>query len=173
MEHVGRNQPPGARLEPVGLGQVEDAVVALVPPLQAAAELFLLRPRLEPEESVREVVARPVELGREVVALGLPFPAELGGLLLVLVHVVRDRAQVVEELAVDGPLLVGVPEPGPDHLGSVEADGVAEGEFLAAVNDVAQTLVRGCALVGRRGRRGEPAFVDAAPMGPQRVEIVA
>ncbi len=109
-KHAGGNQPAGAGLEAIGLGMIQDAVVALVPALEAAVDVGLGRPRLQAEEGVREVVAGPVELGREVVALGLPFAAELGGLFLVLVHVVRDRPEVVEKLAVDRPALVGIPE---------------------------------------------------------------
>ena len=66
------DQPAGAGLEAVGLREVEDAVVPLVPTLQAAADVVLGRPGLQAEEGVGEVVAGPVELGGEVVALGLP-----------------------------------------------------------------------------------------------------
>ena len=131
------------------------------------------RPGLEPHERVREVVAGPVELGREIVAFGLALAAQLGGLFLVLVHVVRDRPQVVEKLAVDRPALVGVPQIAADHLGAEDLDGVFERELVGAVHDVAESLVGGCSLVGGRGRRGEPALVDAAAVGAQRVEVLA
>ena len=132
MEHARRDQPAGAGLEAIGLGVVEDAVVALVPALQAAADVVLGRARLQAHEGVGEVVAGPVELGREVVALGLPLAADLGGLLGRLVHVVGDRAEVVEELAVDRPLLVLLPDRLADHLGAVGGDGVLEGEPVLA-----------------------------------------
>ena len=122
MQHVGGNQPAGAGLESIGLGKIEDAVVPLVPALEAAVNVGLGRAGLEPEERVGEVVAGPVELGREIIALGLALAAQLGGLLLVLVHVVRDRPQVVEELAVNRPALVGVPHAAADHLGAEELD---------------------------------------------------
>ena len=41
VQHAGRNQPAGAALEAIGRRQIEDAVVALVPVLQAAADLLL------------------------------------------------------------------------------------------------------------------------------------
>ena len=60
-----------------------------------------------------------------------------------------------------------------DHLGAEELDGVLEGEPVAVVDDVAQALVGGCALVGGGGRRGEPALVDPAAVGAQGVEVLA
>ena len=39
MQHTGRNQPAGAGLEAVRLGEIEDAVVSLVPILEACAPL--------------------------------------------------------------------------------------------------------------------------------------
>ena len=50
--------------------------------------------------------------------------------------------------------------------------GVFEREPVGAVDDVAQPLVGGCPFVGRRGRRGEPALVDAAAVGAQGVEVL-
>ena len=46
-----------------------------------------------------EVVFLVVELRRKVVGFGLAELAHAGGGLIVLVHVVRDRPQVVKELA--------------------------------------------------------------------------
>src|SRR5690606_11939159 len=73
MQHARRNQPAGAALQAIGLRQVEDAVVPLLPILEALAELVLGRSRLEPHERVAEVVVDIVVLRREVIALGLSF----------------------------------------------------------------------------------------------------
>ena len=136
-------------------------------------DVGLGRAGLEAQERVGEVVAGPVELGREIIALGLALAAQLGGLLLVLVHVVGDRPEVVEELAVDRPALVGVPQAAADHLGAEELDRLFEGEPVAVVDDVAESLVGRCPFVGRGGRRGEPALVDPAAVGAQGIEVLA
>ena len=49
--------------------------------------------------------------------------------------------------------------------------GVAEQEPLALEDGVAQPFVGRAVVVGRLGRAGEPAFVDAAAMGAQGVPI--
>ncbi len=103
MEHPGRDQPARSRPQTVGLAEVEHAVVAAVPILQAAAHLGLRGARLQAVVGVGEVVARVVELRREVVALGLALLADLLRLLVVLVHVAGNGAEVVEELGVDRP----------------------------------------------------------------------
>src|SRR5207302_9803718 len=78
-------------------------------------------------------------------------------------HVVGYGPQVVEELAVDRPAMVALPERRANHLLAKMADGLAQGEgTLAAIDDVAEPLVPGGALVGGRSGRGEPTFVDAA-----------
>ena len=41
VQHAGRNQPAGAALQAIGLRQIENAVVPLVPVFQALAELGL------------------------------------------------------------------------------------------------------------------------------------
>ena len=109
VQHAGGHHPAGARLQAVGLREVEDAVVALVPVLQAAADVGLGGARLQAHERVVEMVLGGVQLRREVVALGLALLAGQGGVLGLLVHVVRDGAHVVEELRVDRPALVLVP----------------------------------------------------------------
>ena len=101
----------------------------------------LRRARLQAHERVREVVADVVELRREVVRLGLAFLADELGLLGVLVHVVRDRPHVVEELRVDRPLLVLLPDVVADDLRPEFGHGVAQQELVLAGDDVAQPFV--------------------------------
>ena len=48
VQHAGRNQPAGAALQPIGLRQIEDAVVALVPILQALRSWALVVPGSRP-----------------------------------------------------------------------------------------------------------------------------
>ena len=176
MEHARRHIPARARLQAIGLGQVGDLVVALVPDLQAVAHLLLRRARLQAEEGVGEGAAVVVELGR--VEIGLRFrrhPHQLG-VLLALVQVVGQRVPVVEEFRVHGPLAVGVPQLLAQQLGAQLADHVHQQHFfgLAAlfVDDVAQALVgRGQRPVVGLGGGGKPAFVDAAAVGAKRVIV--
>ena len=152
VQHAGGNHPARARLQAIGLREVEDAVVALVPVLQAAADVGLGRARLQAHERVVEVVLGGVELRREVVALGLALLAGQRGVLGLLVHVVRDGAHVVEELRVDRPALVLLPDRLADDPRPGLGHGVAQQEPLALEDAVAQALVR------RRGRRWPPRW---------------
>ena len=67
-----------------------------------------------------------VQLRREVVALGLALLAGQGGVLGLLVHVVRDGAHVVEELREDRPALVLLPHRLADQPRPGLGDGIAE-----------------------------------------------
>ena len=89
-----------------------------------------------------------------------------------LVHVVRNRAHVVEEFRIHGPALVAIehrladqPRPGFGH-------GVAEHESLAFEEHIAQPFVGRAIFVGRFGGAGEPTLVDAAAMGAEGIPIV-
>ena len=109
VQDAGIDLPAGAGLQPVGPRQEGDAVVALVPVLEAAAHVLLGGARLEAHEGVREVVVGLVVLRREVVRLGLAAAADQLGLRIALVHVMRDRAHVVEELAEQVPARARAP----------------------------------------------------------------
>src|SRR5262249_29624079 len=147
----------GAGMEPIGLAEVEDAVVAFVPALQAATDVGLGRAGLQAEKRVGEVVAGGVELRWKIIRFRFTLLTYQPGLFVALVHVVRDRAQVVEKLTVNGPALILVPDRRTYQARAVQADGVLEGEgLLAVINDVAEAFVFRSALVGGRRRRGEP-----------------
>ena len=172
MQHARRDQPAGAPLQTVGLGEVDDPVVAAVPVLEAAADVVLRGARLQPHEGVGEVVVAVVVLRRKVVALRLAFLADELGVVERLVHVVRDRPHVVEELRVDGPLLVAIPDRLPDKLRAPLAHRVAEHESLAAEHAPGEPLVGHAALVGGFGGAGEPALVDPAAVEAVGVVVV-
>ena len=112
-----------------------------------------------------------VQLRREVVALGLALLAGQCGVLGLLVHVVRDGAHVVEELRVDRPAFVFLPDRLADDARSGLLDGVLQQEPLAFEHAVAQPFVGRAAFVGGLGGAGEPPLVDAAPMRAQGVPI--
>ena len=52
VQHAGRNQPAGAALQAIGPREIENAVVAFVPVLQALADLVFGRARLQAHERV-------------------------------------------------------------------------------------------------------------------------
>ena len=62
VQYAGRDQPAGAGLEAIGLGEIKDAVVALVPILQTLAHLRLGGAGFEAHEGVREIVAHTIVL---------------------------------------------------------------------------------------------------------------
>ena len=80
-------------------------------------------------------------LRREVVGLGFAFLADELGLLGALVHVQGDRAHVVEELGIDRPLAILLPDSLADEGGAAVGDGLPQGEALFAGDAVAEALV--------------------------------
>ena len=173
MQDARADQPAGAGLQAIGLREIEDAVVALVPVLEALADLRLGGAGFEAEEGVGEVVADVVVLRREVVALGLAFLADQLGLLGALVHVVRDRPHVVEELRVHRPAAVLLPDRLADDASRRSPRRPARRvKRSLADHAVAQALVRHAAFVGGLGGGGEPALVNAAAVGAVGVDVV-
>ena len=173
MENTRRHQPAGAGLQAVALAVVQDAVVPLVPALQAAADVDLGRAWLQAKEGIGEIVTDRVELRWKIVGLRLALLAHQVRLGVVLMHVMRNRSEIIEELAVDRPTFEALPDILADQARAFLGHGIAQRERpLAFDDDIAQALVRRGAFV-RRGRgRGEPAFVDAAALGAERVEIL-
>ena len=171
VQNARGNHPAGARLQAIGAGEIQNAVVALVPVFQALANLLFGRARLEAHKGVVEAVLGGVELRGIVVRFRLTvLPGQLG-VLVHLVHVVGQGAEIVEELGEDRPALVlipnGVANDGAFSLG----DGVAEQESFAGDADIAKPFVFGATGVVGLGRAGEPALVDTASVEPQRVPI--
>ena len=109
MEDAGANQPAGAGFEPICFGKIKDAVVAFIPVLKAPPNLPFGCAWFETEERVRKVVADIVVLRRVIIGLRLPLQANQFGLFGILMHVVRNGSHVVEELRIDRPLFVFVP----------------------------------------------------------------
>src|ERR1700722_8047037 len=95
--------PAFAHDEPVGTSMLEDAVIALVPLLQASTDIRLCRARFKAHVGVGKIVFHLVVLRRKVVCFRFPLlPYELCE-LVALMQMVRDRAQVVEEFAEQVP----------------------------------------------------------------------
>ena len=173
MEDAGVDLPAGAGLETKRSREEEDAVVALVPVLEAAPDVGLGRARLEPHERVRKVIVGLVVLRREVVRLGLALAAEELRLRVALVHVMGNRPHVVEKLAEQVPALLPLHHRRAEQEIARLVDRVLQQKSAAVLEaDVAQPLVggRARAVVGV-GRRREPALVDAAAVAAERIQI--
>jgi hypothetical protein len=82
---------------------LEDAVVTLVPLLQASPDIRLCGARFKTHVGVGKVVFHLVVLRRKVVCFGFPLLSYEPGELVALMQVVRDRPQVVKELAEQVP----------------------------------------------------------------------
>lgn len=172
VKNARRNQPTSAGLEAIGARKIEYAIVAFVPIFKATADLTFGRARFEAHECVREIVTNVVVLGWKIVRLGFAFLADEFGLLRVLMHVMRNRAHVIEELGIDGPLPVFLPNLLADDRWAAFGNCLAQGETLFAGNDVAETFVGRPVFVGGGGCGGEPTFVNAAAIEAKGVEIV-
>src|SRR5438132_2309188 len=112
MQDAGGDEPAGAGLQTIGLAVIEDAVVALVPAFQAGADIGFTGPWLQAEKCERKVVAGVIQLGWKKVRLRFTLLSYQGRLGVVLMHVVRNRPQVVEEFAIYRPALVLLPAVG-------------------------------------------------------------
>ena len=97
--------PPAARLETIGAGVEDDSVVPAIPVLQAAVDIFFCGSGLEAHVGVGEVTAELIVLRRKVISFRLALVSNQFGEFVALVHVMRNRAQVVEELAQQIPAL--------------------------------------------------------------------
>src|SRR5207247_7989963 len=149
-----------------------NAIVTLVPILETFPHLRPRSARFKTKESVREIISDVVVLWRKIITLGLALLADQPRLFFVLVHVVGDRPHVVEELRIDRPASVFVPDRFADQRRAAGGDRRAQGEAYFADDDVAQALVRDAALVGRLGGRGEPPLVNTAAIGAVGVGVV-
>src|SRR4030095_2135335 len=102
----------------------------------------------------------------------LALTAEKSGLLIVLMHMVRDRSEIIEELRIDRPALVLIPHPLADQPASFDTNCFTKGEAILPGNHIAQTLVGLAVFVSGLGRRGQPALVDSATVSAHRIVVV-
>ena len=171
VKNARRNEPARARLQPIRFRQIENAVVALVPVLEALANLRFCRAGLESHEGVVETVFRRVELRGIVIGFRFAFLTGEFRVFVHLVDVMRERSEVVKEFGEDRPALVGFPNRVADDRAFSFVDSFNERKTLAGDTDVTQSFVfRASDVVGGR-RAGEPSFVDAAAIEPERVPV--
>src|SRR5579871_6732155 len=120
---------------------------------------MLGRARLQSKEGIRKVVADGVELRRKIIGFWLPLLADKSRLLVVLVHMVGNRTEVIEESAVHRPALEPFPDRGPNQARPFRGNGIAQRKgALAVMHHIAETFVRRCALIDCGSGGGEPAF---------------
>jgi hypothetical protein len=152
----------------------ENSVVAFVPILETAPHVILSGAGFEPHERIGKIVFRQVVLWRKVIGLGLPALANQLGDLIALVHVMRDGAQVVEELAQQIPTALTLYHFGAEQEIAGILHSSLEKESLTAVQpDVTQALVlQRLRPIGCFGRRRKPAFINPSAMRSECVEII-
>ena len=86
-------------------------------------------------------------LWREIITLGLAFLADEFGLLLALVHVMRNRPHVVEKFGINRPAAIFFPDRFSDQCRAAILDRFPQSETFAANDTVAEALVWNAALV--------------------------
>src|ERR1700722_9248449 len=133
MQNTRINLPAFARHQPVSAGIGEDAVVSLVPLFQTSPDIGLRGARFEPHVSVWKVVFDLVVLRWKVVCLWLALLPYKLRKFVALVHVVRNRTQVVEELAKQVPSLFALHHNGAEQQITRRLDGILQEKFLALV----------------------------------------
>src|SRR5690606_2025616 len=153
----------------ISLRQVGNLVVSLGEILQTLAQLFFGRPGSQSDKGVRKIPTVVVQLRREVVRLRFALLAYQRGLLIIVVHVVRQRSHVVKKFRIHGPALVFVPQPRADQLPFQLVNSVFEQklDFLSIlfIHDRAQAFVFARErTVFRRRRRRQPTFVNATTL---------
>src|SRR5258708_4066730 len=141
MENARRHEPTRSWLQTIRLREVENAVVASVPSLEALANIFSRGAWLKAKVGMGEVAVGGIELRREVVTLRLALSAYEFGLLLTLMEVVRNGAEVVEELAIDRPAAVGFPHGLADYARAFRSNRFFEREALAGRGNKAEPFV--------------------------------
>ncbi|GBD35695.1 hypothetical protein HRbin36_00809 [bacterium HR36] len=109
MQNAGGHEPAGARLQAIGFAVIQDAVIAFVPALETSAYVFLSSARFQPEKCIGKIIADTVELRGEIIGFGFTLLADERRLLVILMHVMRDRAEVIEEFAINRPAMILLP----------------------------------------------------------------
>ena len=129
-------------------------------------------PGSRPMKVYGKIVVLEVVLRREIVGFRLALLADLLGVLVHLVHVMRNGPQVVEELAEHVPSAVLAITSAPRSSSPASATASLSSTRCPSIIDIAEAFVgwRARSVGGLRGG-GEPALVDAAAMRAQRIEI--
>ena len=87
-------------------------------------------------------------------------------------HVVRDRAHIVEELRVNGPTPIFSPDRFPNDVPARLLDRVDQREPSIAGHTIAQSFIRRPIFISCGCCRTEPTFIDPATIESVSVQIV-
>ena len=120
---------------------------------------------------MRKGIVDRVVLRREIIAFRFAFLTHKACVIRILVHVERDRTHIVEELGIDRPAPIGLPQTWSDQGFPARGDGIAKREAVCAIDDIAEPFVVHAALVRRFSRRTEPALVYPTPRKSERIKI--
>ena len=174
MEDSRRNIPARPRFKTVCFGEIRDLVVAFCKVCKALAHLLPCCPRFQSEKGEWKAPSVIVELRRKIVTLRLASLSDEFCMFLPVVDVMGQGTEVVEELRVNRPAAVLLPETFPDQFRAEFFNGFRKGDEPAfRGNQMADALVfTGQRTIIRRGRTAQPAFVDAAAFASERVIVV-
>src|SRR5579884_1700249 len=131
---------------------IQQTIVAFVPPFETSANIVARCSRLKAHERIRKIIAFEVVLRRKIIRLGLGIASDAARELFRLVEVVRNWAEVVEELAEHVPAAALAHHVGAQEFIADLFDRLLE-EYAAALGvDVAETFVFGRArtVIGTR-----------------------
>src|SRR6185437_11214555 len=103
MQNTRIDLPSRAGLQPISLRMIKDAIVALVPALQAAPDIVARRAGLKTHEGIRKIVVLEIVLRREIVSFRFGIAANAPRRFFALVHVMGNRPEIIEEFAQDVP----------------------------------------------------------------------
>src|SRR4029434_508224 len=135
----------------VRLREIQDSIVTFIPVFQGPPNLGPGGPWFQAKKSVREVVADIIVLRREIVRLWFSLLADELSLPGALVHVMRNRSHVIEELGIHRPPLVFAPDFRTDQRGSTFGHGLLQGKPLVTGHRVAEAFIRSPVFVSGRG----------------------
>jgi hypothetical protein len=119
---------------------IENSVVAFSPPGETLPNVVPRGPWLKAHEGVGEAILFDVVLGGKVVSLRLSLLSDQLGEFVSLVHVMRDRAEIVKELAEKVPAAFALEYLRSEQFITDLLDGFLEQETLVRGRNVAQAL---------------------------------
>ena len=84
----------------------------------------------------------------------------------------RDRSHVVEELGIDRPLLVFLPDRTADDLRAKLRDNIAQQKTFSIMNDRAESFVDCAIVISSFSCRTEPSLVDSTSVKSECIQII-
>ncbi len=110
MQQSRRNVPSRAGLQAIRCRVVGNFVVAFCKVDEALTYLFLRSAGGDPKKRIREIAAMVVYLRREIVRFRFSILSYHASILIVGMHMMRQRTHVVEKLGIHRPAFVLLPD---------------------------------------------------------------